>query len=109
MSRTSAPKRRGRWSAADDAALDAILALERAWKAKRGRVTLADLKLDARLRTLQVEATCTAHGKVVRQWVGCVGEFLPDEVACDLHGPDGQPCGLPAKVQSAEIRSGEAS
>jgi hypothetical protein len=101
---TSAPRRRVRWSAADDAALDAILALEGAWDEKVGHVTLADLGLDARLRTLSVEATCAAHGNFAREWVGCLGEFLPDEIACDLHGPDGRPCGLASKVRAAEIR-----
>jgi hypothetical protein len=100
---TSAP-RRLRWNDADDAALDAILSLERIWEEKDAHVTLADLGLDARLRTLSVEATCVAHGNFAREWVGCLGEFLPDEVACDLHGPDGHPCGMASKVRSAEIR-----
>lgn len=102
MSATSTP-RHARWTAADDAALDSILALERIWDEKGGHVTLADLGLDARLRILSVEASCVAHGNFAREWVGCRGEFLPDEVACDLHGPDGRPCGLPSRVRSAEI------
>lgn len=100
---TTAPRRRSRWNDADDAALDAILALERCWDDGDGHVTLAELGLDARLRTLSVEATCTAHGNFEREWVGCLGEFLPDQIACDLHGPDGRPCGMPSKVRSAEI------
>ena len=66
-------------------------------------VTFADLGLDVRLRTLTVEASCVAHGNFEREWVGCLGEFLPDEIACDLHGPDGHACGLSSKVRSAEI------
>ena len=100
---TTAPRQRPHWNAADDAALDAILSLERVWDERHGRVTLADLGLDARLRTLSVEATCVAHGNFEREWVGCLGEFLPDEIACDLHGPDGRACGLPSKVRSAEV------
>jgi hypothetical protein len=100
---TSAPRRKIRWNDADDAALDAILALEKTWAERHGNVTLAHLGLDARLRTLSVEATCVAHGNFEREWVGCLGEFLPDEIACDLHGPDGRACGLPSKVRAAEI------
>ena len=100
---TSAPRHAIRWNAAADAALDAILALERIWHEKDGHVTFADLGLDVRLRTLTVEASCVAHGNFEREWVGCLGEFLPDEIACDLHGPDGHACGLSSKVRSAEI------
>ena len=104
MATTSTPRRKSvLWSAADDAALDAILSLEQIWDEKHGHVTLADLGLDARLRVLAIEANCIAHGNFAREWVGCLGESLPDEIACDLHGPDGRACGMPSRVRSAEI------
>ncbi|OLC57990.1 MAG: hypothetical protein AUH85_01935 [Chloroflexi bacterium 13_1_40CM_4_68_4] len=104
MATTSTPRRTAvRWSAADDAALDAILSLERIWGEKGGHVTLADLGLDARLRVLSIAANCIAHGNFAREWVGCLGELLPEEIACDLHGLDGRACGMPSRVRSAEI------
>ncbi len=97
----------------DDAALGAILALEKIWRrAHEGyewrldrwgegpsRVSLADLGLDARVRTLTLLATCPPHGAVPLEWTGRLADEPPTSARCQRLVGD-VPCEFDAPVHA---------
>lgn len=70
------------WTEDDDASLEAILAVRRVWAERRGRVTLGDLGLDARLVTFVVSGLCSRHGQFVTEWTGRTTDAPPLEARC---------------------------
>lgn len=82
----------------DDVALEALLAVAGVWERRhRGfrwrldrwgegpsRVTLADLGLDARLRTVTLMGVCSRHGKFFLQWTGRYEDEAPHAARCSL-------------------------
>ncbi len=88
---------------AQDWALDAILALRATWDAKGGAVTLADLGLDARLRTLLLTAVCHRHRMFVSERTLLIDELIPAELECPMAGLDGTPCGRRARVFTVDL------
>lgn len=94
----------------DDFALDAILALRRAWTRKhRGfrfrldkwgegpsRMSFADLGLDVVIQQRYLSAVCPVHGRFHELWTGAAVAPRPDRIACPGHrgAPCGQECGV---------------
>jgi hypothetical protein len=70
------------WTEEDDALLAAILALREIWDARAGRLTLADLELDATLVCLVVSGLCPRHGQFVTEWTGRRTDPFPLEARC---------------------------
>ena len=78
-----APRRPAReWTDQDDALLAAILALRERWDARAGRLTLADLDLDASLVIFVVSGLCPRHGQFVTEWTGRRHDPFPLEARC---------------------------
>ncbi len=95
----------------EDLALESLLSIERAWTQAHpegdppsdpwgegpSRVRLADLGLDARLRTHPLVGMCHRHGEFVLEWTGRIHEEPPDFVRCTATS-DGQRCELDGPV-----------
>lgn len=111
MSNARRATRIDRFSVAEDAALEALLAIEHAWeRAHRGqepvedvwgegpsRLRLADLGLDARLRDHALVGICQRHGEFTVEWTGFLHEEPPDFARCTATA-DGQRCPLSAAL-----------
>lgn len=107
MSRTPNGTRIDRYSVAEDSALEALLAIEHSWeRAHRGhelapdvwgegpsRLRLADLGLDARVRSHAMVGMCPRHGEFAVEWTGLLHEDPPDVARCTA-GADGERCPL---------------
>ncbi len=92
---------------AEDVAIEALLAMERAWaKAHRGgelppdmwgegpsRLRLADLGLDTRLRSNSMIGVCSVHGEFSFDWTGLRHEQPPQVSWCTATS-GGQRCSL---------------
>jgi hypothetical protein len=80
-----APRQR-EWTDDDDALLSSIVALRTLWNGHGGRVTVAELGLEARLVTLVVSGVCPRHGQFVAEWTGRVADRPPLEARCPAGG-----------------------
>ena len=104
--------RNDRYSVAEDFALDALLAIEDAWKrAHRGgelaadpwgegpsRLRLADLGLDARVRTHALIGACPRHSEFFLEWTGLIDEEPPEFARCTATN-EGERCPLSGPVR----------
>ena len=94
----------------DDFALEAILALRKAWTRKhRGfrfrldkwgegpsRIRFSDLGLDINVQSRYLSAVCPVHGRFHVLWTGPAIASRPDRIECpgDRAVPCGQECGV---------------
>jgi len=106
-----------RYSVAEDLALEAIVAMERAWgRAHRdgelepdewgqgpSRVRLADLGLDARLLDHVLLGACPQHSEFSLQWTGLVDETPPDFARCSVTNA-GERCPLTGPVRRSRAK-----
>lgn len=119
MSGTRQDPRIDHYSVGEDLALEALLSIERAWeRAHRGvelatdrwgegpsRLRLADLGLDARLRTHTMLGVCYRHGAFPVEWTGLMDEEPPHFARCTA-ASEGERCPLSGAVsQSGRLRT----
>lgn len=98
MSRTPAERSAERRGIADDFALEALLAIEHAWKRAHAdgepssdrwgegasRLRLADLGFDPRLSGYAMVGFCPRHGQFVTEWTGLLADRLPEQLRCTI-------------------------
>lgn len=107
MSGTRRGTRIDHYSVAEDFALEALVAIEHAWElAHRGvepvpdrwgegpsRLRLADLGLDARVRSHPMVGVCPRHGEFSVEWTGRIHEEPPGFARCSAMS-EGERCPL---------------